>query len=1056
MHWASLLFILTAPVYAQRGGGATSVIALLPECTLAGGETQPSGSCPADKYTCKITSAQEIWSCDNPGTWTQLGAAGGSGGVSDGDKGDVTVSGSGGTWTLDAGSVSADELDAAGVESELEEVLDLGDLQGELLWSTLSSYPTACTGQFVRGVGDSLVCESVTDADIPNDITIDLATTATALASNGANCSAGQYALGVDATGAAEGCTADDDTPDSDAEVPDNITINTTAAAIFQNTVTAEIQLWDQDRDGDVDRVFCGDWDNDGDLEDDDLDDCIDAITDSDGGVVDLAAGTWTIDSDGDGQGESYCDNYTNPNNPHICLPSNITLRGAGRDITYLDLGTQSDSTCPQGKAPFIGMDIDGDSDSLSTERVANIRIERLSLQGNPGCQSGACGQSTYMVGLWDCDNCWVFDLACRHGGQACVHINRSTNSGGINGYTYRVGNYDTDGPNSSSTTCSTSGSQPALYMYASAGAVTESPVFRDWVLEESGGRGVNVRSEYSTVRPAPFGESDWNFNSTNRQIAQVFQSEGSSYSVPLVCIEPRIVKNATADPTGDVEISIQTCGGTNCSTGPTGTAVAGHDTTDFQSIDADRLGYGQDYECFWNNTVRAAGGGTALSANTEYALVVSYTTATTDTDAVSVMGDDSGTADTYSGSVATYTDIWTYNGTNWTQQVDQDLNFVVWAGVVLNPTLNNITVDTVSGQNGVGGVPLALNGNFGGQFTDLRVKDSPAIQVGVAAPTFEAFIQGLSVEGTANSPDAAIQLGESLVRPALKDVSVKLPQDGVGCVQVRPGARGITMDGWRLNKCGADGVIIGNYTRDIQFINSKIDGAQNIGIEMPFSGTTDGVDHRLSGFLFSNNTIKGVAQYGIRGATAGFLGRYGVISNNSFIDIGQFCMDVAAVEGVSFFANTYRGWALNSGGSTSVEYCIEIDGAYKGVTAAFNQFIPTSDFEASAFRIRSDQSGTGLIVLGNVMLDGAANYDNQVYTHNLNTASIGEYQALLNWAEDPDNQDDTSPRIFTSEFDVTAADSCSSDPYEAGDIVIDRTDFEVFICDGSTWEAFN
>lgn len=41
------------------------------------------------------------------------------------------------------------------------------------------------------------------------------ATTATALAANGADCSAGNYPLGVDASGAVESCTADDDVPES-------------------------------------------------------------------------------------------------------------------------------------------------------------------------------------------------------------------------------------------------------------------------------------------------------------------------------------------------------------------------------------------------------------------------------------------------------------------------------------------------------------------------------------------------------------------------------------------------------------------------------------------------------------------------------------------------------------------------------------------------------------------------------------------------------------------------------------------------------------------------
>lgn len=50
---------------------------------------------------------------------------------------------------------------------------------------------------------------AATDAQIPNNITIDhaaTADTATALAANGANCSAGQAPLGVNASGAAEGC----------------------------------------------------------------------------------------------------------------------------------------------------------------------------------------------------------------------------------------------------------------------------------------------------------------------------------------------------------------------------------------------------------------------------------------------------------------------------------------------------------------------------------------------------------------------------------------------------------------------------------------------------------------------------------------------------------------------------------------------------------------------------------------------------------------------------------------------------------------------------------
>lgn len=65
--------------------------------------------------------------------------------------------------------------------------------------------------QFNKGVdasGAAESCAALSDADVPDTITIDLAATATALAANGANCSAGNYPLGVDASGAVEGCTS--------------------------------------------------------------------------------------------------------------------------------------------------------------------------------------------------------------------------------------------------------------------------------------------------------------------------------------------------------------------------------------------------------------------------------------------------------------------------------------------------------------------------------------------------------------------------------------------------------------------------------------------------------------------------------------------------------------------------------------------------------------------------------------------------------------------------------------------------------------------------------
>jgi len=74
--------------------------------------------------------------------------------------------------------------------------------------SAVTASSACTTATHVLHGGSPPACSAIVDADVPNSITVDLAATATALAANGANCLAGNYPLGVDASGAVESCTA--------------------------------------------------------------------------------------------------------------------------------------------------------------------------------------------------------------------------------------------------------------------------------------------------------------------------------------------------------------------------------------------------------------------------------------------------------------------------------------------------------------------------------------------------------------------------------------------------------------------------------------------------------------------------------------------------------------------------------------------------------------------------------------------------------------------------------------------------------------------------------
>lgn len=239
----------------------------LPTCAT----DPPTGTCSGNSV-CQVQRASSwgIYGCGTDDAWYTISGSGDGQGYAlvqdEGSgltaRGTVNFTGTGVTCTDDAGNTRTNcAITSGGGTGDMEKATYDALPEDNVVdtAAALAANPTDCAANAFAISIDAeanLSCAALTDADVPNDITIDLSTTATALTANGANCSAGQYPLGVDESGAVESCTVDDDQPDSDAEVPDAITIaggsiGTTPIDLVQSatpTPTVEGRIeWDTD-----------------------------------------------------------------------------------------------------------------------------------------------------------------------------------------------------------------------------------------------------------------------------------------------------------------------------------------------------------------------------------------------------------------------------------------------------------------------------------------------------------------------------------------------------------------------------------------------------------------------------------------------------------------------------------------------------------------------------------------------------------------------------------------------------------------------------------------
>ena len=699
-----------------------------------------------------------------------------------------------------------------------------------------------------------------------------------------------------------------------------NVTFNPDADANDNCIFRAGSTRCDTDDDGAVDYIEAWDYQEDGDLDEEDIHQAMAGITDTEGGVVQLSCNTFALDAAADG-GNNTCGGSSQT---HICIPkSGITLRGCGPGLTRI---IQSSGTAPTGNE-VIQMN-DGTTSTQSTARFSDIHVRDLTIGSTHTCGSGTgAGKALRFI---DCDNCSAQNVEVINLNQSAVDFTRCTNSFGTDLIGSKLGGYDDDGTGGA---CVTTVKQPCFYMYTSDGFFADNNRFENLSCDGFGGFGLNIRSDGTITRNAPFGDDDHNFNATNVYIAQVFGTTQTMRPTTISVFSRRSDSTAT----GDLRLSVQTT--TGVPSEPSGTTVTGYEEARYTVVGVTDLEFGGKIITFEHDL--SGGYPAALTASTDYALIVRYTNAAVDTNQIHLEGDTGAVTDTYTGG-----DVWisaTGGAAAWTQQSNQDLNFQVDNGLHRNLRISGVNVRDGTGNAYDNAIAL----NVFPAVRNTRVSDFNAIDAGSVSLGDTGLYYGFDfVDWIIDNRSRTYTAGGSALKfPDSDNRSTRLLNGQIlgsltaaaPAIEIKAWARNTTVESIVVNDCNDEAINAAAGLRNFTIRGVRLNGGTNFLVNN--SGTdTDGVDHRIENLAIEESLISNTTGDAVVLTAAGVIGL--TVRDNEFLDCGQDCLDLdwastIASERVRILDNRFRGWGL----AGTNRYGIRVDGDTDHVQIIGNTF---------------------------------------------------------------------------------------------------------------------